>query len=830
LIIQDAHSHPLMNNNSAIADLNIVAYAGIPLITHEGHALGSFCAIDSTSRAWTDDEIGILEDLAAAVMTKIALRAEISERKQAEQTTRQLAEQRKRLLEVAQAVVSTLTLDEILPKLQRTLQELLDYDSLGVYWLDEGAGVLAPMHTAAPPWFSDQTSTWSIPLGSGIAGAVGRSGHAELVNDAHLDPRSIYPPGVTNVQPHHMICVPIRANDRIGGVFIMGRNSGTPFSEQEFNLVQLFVSFVALAIENARLFEQTRESEERFSKIFRASPVAFTITSLTTGRFIDVNQAFIDLMGYNRDEVIGRTTIEIDAWADPADRARVIQMLEEQQSVRSLELAFRTKSGAVLKTLASMEIIELDSEPCILSLTQDITRYKRAEAALSEQHTFRAAIIERAAEGLCVCHAIDVFPYVAFTVWNDRMTEITGYTMEEINARGWYQSMYPDLDVQSRAIERMDRMRHGEDLLAEEWQITRADAAKRTVTISTSVLTSGDGAIHVLALIHDVTERKRAEEALRESEERFAKAFRASPVASCITTLAEGRYLDVNDSFVRLLGYTRDEVIGRTSTELGLWADFSDRARMAQHLRERGSIYDLETQSRTKSGELCDTLTSLELTDLAGERCILALFYDITERRRAEEALRESEERFKAIYEHAPVMIDAFTEDGRCVLWNKECEKRLGYSAAEIQANFDWLPLFYPNPELRATMQHSLTKPDGIFRECQARTKDGLIRDQMWANFALPNNMLIGVGYDITERRQAEHEQQRLIHELQEALANVKTLRGLLPICASCKKIRDDHGYWNQIETYIMTHSEADFTHGICPDCTKRLYGDLYDD
>jgi PAS domain S-box-containing protein len=175
-------------------------------------------------------------------------------------------------------------------------------------------------------------------------------------------------------------------------------------------------------------------------------------------------------------------------------------------------------------------------------------------------------------------------------------------------------------------------------------------------------------------------------------------------------------------------------------------------------------------------------------------------------------------------------MINAFTEEGRCLLWNKECEKRLGYSAAEILASSNWLPLFDPDPELRATVQHSITKPDGIFRECQARTKDGAIRDQMWANFALPNNMIIGVGYDITERRHADHEQQRLIHELQEALANVKTLRGLLPICASCKKIRDDHGYWNQIETYIMTHSEADFTHGICPECTKRLYGELYDD
>jgi FixJ family two-component response regulator len=80
------------------------------------------------------------------------------------------------------------------------------------------------------------------------------------------------------------------------------------------------------------------------------------------------------------------------------------------------------------------------------------------------------------------------------------------------------------------------------------------------------------------------------------------------------------------------------------------------------------------------------------------------------------------------------------------------------------------------------------------------------------------------------ERKRAEEERERLITQLQDALANIKTLSGLLPICASCKKIRDDSGYWNQIEIYIGAHSEAEFSHGLCPDCTKRLYPDLYEE
>jgi len=82
---------------------------------------------------------------------------------------------------------------------------------------------------------------------------------------------------------------------------------------------------------------------------------------------------------------------------------------------------------------------------------------------------------------------------------------------------------------------------------------------------------------------------------------------------------------------------------------------------------------------------------------------------------------------------------------------------------------------------------------------------------------------------DITERKQAEEERERLIGELQEALAEVKTLSGLLPICASCKSIRDDQGYWQQIEAYIRDHSEAEFSHSVCPECAKKLYPEVFD-
>ncbi len=88
--------------------------------------------------------------------------------------------------------------------------------------------------------------------------------------------------------------------------------------------------------------------------------------------------------------------------------------------------------------------------------------------------------------------------------------------------------------------------------------------------------------------------------------------------------------------------------------------------------------------------------------------------------------------------------------------------------------------------------------------------------------------MLQGVLLDITRRKEAEIEREKLITDLQDALAKIKTLKGLLPICAWCKKVRDDNGYWKQVEQYIQEHSEAEFTHGMCPDCQSKMEKELH--
>jgi PAS domain S-box-containing protein len=153
------------------------------------------------------------------------------------------------------------------------------------------------------------------------------------------------------------------------------------------------------------------------------------------------------------------------------------------------------------------------------------------------------------------------------------------------------------------------------------------------------------GEDEVVVIVRDITDRKLAEIALRLSEEKFAKSFRSSPHSMTISTLKDGRIIEVNDSFMQITGYSRDEVIGWRSHELGIWVHPTDRDKVVQTLQQQGSVRNLECQFRIKSGEIRTTLFSAEIIDINGISCILGSVVDITERIQAQQQLWTAAER-----------------------------------------------------------------------------------------------------------------------------------------------------------------------------------------
>ena len=202
-----------------------------------------------------------------------------------------------------------------------------------------------------------------------------------------------------------------------------------------------------------------------------------------------------------------------------------------------------------------------------------------------------------------------------------------------------------------------------------------------------------------------------------------------------------------------------------------------------------------------------------------------------TERTQMKEALRKSEAKYRAILENIE---DGYLEidfAGNVTFSNPSACRIIGYSADELKGMSyrklvgekgagRMLQVFgdiYRTSNAVNLVEHEFIRKDGT-KAC-AEFSISLIKDEKGNPLAF-----CGIGRDITDRKHAEVERERLILELRDALSKIRTLSGLLPICSSCKKIRNDKGYWEQLEVYISNRSEADFSHGICPDCAKRLY------
>ncbi len=207
----------------------------------------------------------------------------------------------------------------------------------------------------------------------------------------------------------------------------------------------------------------------------------------------------------------------------------------------------------------------------------------------------------------------------------------------------------------------------------------------------------------------DITERKRAEEALRFSEDKFAKAFRSSPLRVSISTLAEGRFVEVNDTFLRDHGFTRDKVIGKTSPGLGLWADSTHRRSFVEKVSREGMVRDYEFAGQLRDGRVQTTSISAEVINVGGEACLLAVATDITDRKEAEEKARRSRAELRAL---AGRLLLVREEERTRIA--REIHDELGQALTGLKIDLAWLKRRVEDrPEVSEWVQSMVARIDG---------------------------------------------------------------------------------------------------------------------
>lgn len=421
--------------------------------------------------------------------------------------------------------------------------------------------------------------------------------------------------------------------------------------------------------------KRLRENEANYRIAFHSSPNAVALIRLKDGVYMDVNTSYADISGYSREEMIGRTSLELDQWVDLSERAAIYEYLFERGTVKDKELRIRKRYGDLGYVKISITLIERERD------------------------------------------------------------------------------------------------------------------------------------LFLMVTAREISVQKMLEEKLNLTNEKFSKAFYLNPTMMAISTLDDGIYIDVNESYIKTFGFKREELIGKSSLSLGVWVNPRDRKKMRDELVQTGSVRDRLFEFRTKKGDMGIAAASASLLDIENERLILGCYADITERRRVEKALRKSQQLFFRVFDYLPLPINIWSmKDGTIMEINDAAEMAAGRPRSEILGkSFRRIGYIFNPDQARRYVQE--LRANGLVSnfEMESEAPDGHYRLSLLSGVVIEwegEECILTIDNDITRLREYQKKLSRLddlnlIGQMAASIAHeirnpMTSIRGFLQLFHGDDRYRDD--------------------------------------
>ncbi|MGC9365051.1 MAG: PAS domain S-box protein [Fidelibacterota bacterium] len=604
-----------------------------------------------------------------------------------------------------------------------------------------------------------------------------------------------------------------------------------------------------------KMEEALRKSEERYRRQFEETMDAIFIADVETGILVDCNRAATELVGREKSEIIGQHHRILHPKGKSAiDHSRTFRMHSTRKEGQILEDQIITRKGEIRNVAIKASIFELEGRKVLIGIFRDVTDQQKAKNALEFEKTLIDAML-------------NYFPeYIYFKDLNSRFYRISKSLANEVfglsdpgEAIGKSDfDFFPEQFAKEDYQTEQDIIKTGKSIIDKVEKRSWANGSVSWAASTKMPLVNSRGKIigtfgiskNITALKEAEEQLKRALEELRNSEAKLKNMLNGSAIPQFFVNENHEVVL-WNDALAKLSDISAEEIVGTKNH----WKAFYQQKRPCLvDLLLDGTIEKMPDwySDKYKKSELVENgyevtdyfehlgkggkwmfITAVVIKDSKGKVIgALETLEDITEIKRAEEALAGERNLLKTVIDNIPDKIYAKDTEGRFIICNKAVAKRMGKSDPEEiigKTDFDFV-------------EHELAAKFHADEEAIIKSGEPLINHeepldhleggQRWnsaTKVPLRDNQgniigVVGVGRDITERKLAEQERDKMIRELQEALNKVHTLQGLIPICANCKKIRNDKGYYESVEKYIMEHSGAVFSHGICPECMEKLY------
>ena len=424
--------------------------------------------------------------------------------------------------------------------------------------------------------------------------------------------------------------LPLIVGERVVGGLAFSFDRARRFEQEEREFLLAVAQQCAQALERARSEDALRESERKFSLIYDRLPFAATLTRPQDGLILDVNDTFEKIFGYTKQDVIGKTLLELDLVPDADSRERILAELLERSSVRGVELKMPTKSKGTRIFLANLDLVEMRGETYILQTDQDITERKRLEEDLRASELLYRAIAGSIPGG--GVYVVD--KNLRYLVAEGPVTEAFGLSRESLEGR-----TVSELFTGARKQRLEDNLRR-----AFAGEIVSSETVHNGRTYWSQYAMMNEAVGYAIVVTLDITERKQALEALRESEERF-RAILSQATAGIVRKDTEGTLLFVNDAFCQMVGYTSSELVleGKTCWDLTHPDDLQENKRLFARMIREGIPFQMERRLIRQDGSILWANVSVApILDAAGNPVsAVGVEVDITARMQAEASLRQ---------------------------------------------------------------------------------------------------------------------------------------------------------------------------------------------
>ena len=382
--------------------------------------------------------------------------------------------------------------------------------------------------------------------------------------------------------------------------------------------------------ESAKLSESI--SDDLFTKVFHASPDSISVSRMSDGVFLDVNEGFERISGYSREEVIGRSSLGFAFWADgPQHRDAFMYELRTKGSVRDFEGRWLTRSNEIRDCLVSGEMIDYQGEKCVVLVITDITDRLRAQRELERSEKLYRSIVADQTEFI-----VRWLPGGIRTFVNDAYCKHFGVTRDQCIGTSFY-DLIPEA-WHERVRRKIDSLTPESPVATNEHQVIRPDGSEGwNEWIDRAIFDKSGHLVEYQSVGRDITDRKLAEEDRREAEEQYRRTFESVTNGLTIRTM-DGKVVAVNPAMCQLFGYSREEYMELTLPQL-MPPEMLPTIEEMRETVKAGRIFAIETKGLHRSGRVMDLEIRVTPIHYRRQAHVLTIAWDVTERKRAENQL-----------------------------------------------------------------------------------------------------------------------------------------------------------------------------------------------